>query len=269
MLTGKFRASYAHVFEPQAPKGGGDPKYQITMLFPKSDVAIYQALRAEIDKALREGVQNVFNGQMPARPKTPLYDGDGPRENGEPFGEECKGHWVIRASSKTKPSVVDLNVQPIIDPNAFYSGCYARATIHFFAYNQNGNRGVGCGLNNVQKLADGEPLSGRTTAEEDFGGGNAWNSPATYGMTAPNASPGQPYAGYGQPPTGYSQPSAGYGQQQTEYGAQAYGYGQSFTGYGQQSAGYGASQTGYSQPSMGVDPVTGRPFGGGGVMGIC
>lgn len=262
MLTGKFRASYAHVFEPQAPKGGGDPKYQITMLFPKSDVAAYQALRAEIDKALRDGVQNVFNGQMPARPKTPLYDGDGPRENGEPFGEECKGHWVIRASSKTKPSVVDLNVQPIIDPNAFYSGCYARATINFFAYNQNGNRGIGCGLNNVQKLADGEPLSGRTTAEEDFGGGNAWNGPSTYGTALSSTPPSQSPVGYGQPPAGYNQQPPG-------YGAPLIGYGQPPAGYDQQPPGYGAPLIGYGQPQMGIDPVTGRPFGGGGVMGIC
>ncbi len=173
---------------------------------------------------------------MPARPRIPIGDGDGVKDNGEPYGEECRGCWVVRASSKTRPSVVDLNIQPIIDPNAFYSGCYARATVSFYAYNQNGNKGVGCGLNNVQKLADGEPLSGRTTAEEDFGGTNAWNGANGYGAQArstsyrpvPPAPSPNPYTGYGQP---YSPPSAA-----------------------------------THQTPM-IDPVTGRPVGGG-VMGI-
>jgi hypothetical protein len=250
MLTGVFRASYAFVFEPQVPKDGGDPKFQITMLIPKSDTATYQAIQAEIGRALQDGLQKVFGGQMPARPELPLYDGDGAKKNGDPFGEECRGCWVVRASSKTRPSVVDRSVQPIIDPNGFYSGCYARATINFYAYNKNGNRGVGCGLNNVQKIADGEPLSSRTTAEEDFGGQNAWNGPSTYGMsfqTLPQA-PGGP-AGYGQgalPPVagspGLYPPAAPY-----PAAGQAQGFAQ------------GAARM--------TDPVTGLPIGGG-VMGI-
>ena len=119
MLTGVFRASYAFVFEPQVPKDGGDPKFQITMLIPKSDTATYQAIQAEIGRALQDGLQKVFGGQMPARPELPLYDGDGAKKNGDPFGEECRGCWVVRASSKTRPSVVDRSVQPIIDPNGF------------------------------------------------------------------------------------------------------------------------------------------------------
>lgn len=199
MLTGVFRASYAYVFEPQVPRDGkGEAKYQVTMLVPKSDTATYQAMQAEISRALQEGVQKVFGGQMPARPKTPLYDGDGVKDSGEPFGEECRGHWVVRASSRNRPAVVDREIRPIIDPSGFYSGCYARATVSFYAFNQNGNRGVGCGLNSIQKIADGEPLSGRTTPEEDFGGANAWNGPSTYGMQFQDH-PGQPpQAGYGQ-----------------------------------------------------------------------
>lgn len=251
MLTGVFRASYAFVFEPQVPRDGGEPKFQVTMLIPKSDAATYQAIQAEINRALQEGLQKVFGGQMPARPELPLYDGDGAKKNGEPFGEECRGCWVIRASSKTRPSVVDLNVQPIIDPNAFYSGCYARATINFFAYNKNGNRGVGCGLNNIQKIADGEPLSSRTTAEEDFGGRNAWNGPSTYGMQF-QASPQQ------------GQNSAG------GYGQGAYYSGNVSTGPYPSAASYPAAgqAQGFAGAAVGMtDPVTGMPLGGG-VMGI-
>ena len=229
MLTGKFRASYAHVFTPQVPPGGGDAKYRITMLIPKSDVATYNTIMAEINKAIQEGIPTKFGGQAPPRPRLPIFDGDGLKESGEPFGEECRGHWVLRASSPARPSVVDQNVQTILDPNAFYSGCYARATVDFFAYNTNGNKGIACGLNNIQKLADGEPFSGRSTAEEDFGGGNAYTGggipagyPQNYGQPAPaQQSYTQPayqapvQQGY-QPPA-YTQPAApvmprGYGQ---------------------------------------------------------
>lgn len=103
---------------------------------------------------------------MPARPATPLYDGDGVRPNGEEFGDEAKGHWVITASSKQQPGLVDAQTQPIISQNVLYSGCYGRADINFFAYNAAGKKGVGCGLNNLQKLEDGEPLSRRKSAQE-------------------------------------------------------------------------------------------------------
>ncbi|MCI9047941.1 MAG: DUF2815 family protein [Hungatella sp.] len=251
MLTGVFRASYAFVFEPQVPRDGGEPKFQVTMLIPKSDTATYQAIQAEVNRALQEGVPKVFGGLMPARPELPLYDGDGAKKNGEHFGEECRGCWVIRASSKTRPSVVDLNVQPIIDPNAFYSGCYARATINFFAYNKNGNRGVGCGLNNIQKIADGEPLSGRTTAEEDFGGRNAWNGPSTYGMQF-------------QPSPQQGPNSAG------GYGQGVYSSGNVSTGPYSSVALYpaaGQAQGGAGAAVGMTDPVTGMPLGGR-VMGI-
>lgn len=242
MITGVFRASYVYVFQPQMLRDGGEPKYQITMLFPKTDQASYQALNVAISQALQAGLQNIFNVQMPPRPKLPLYDGDGVKDNGDPFGEECRGHWVLRASSKTRPSVVDLDIQPILDPNAFYSGCYARATINFYAYNQKGNRGVGCGLNNLQKIADGEPLSGRTTPEEDFGGQNAWNGPSTYGMQL-------------QPPQQSPNAPAGYGQ-----GMQPRGGGLNYTGVVYPGSGQAAA------PGM-VDPVTGMPLGVG-VMGL-
>lgn len=271
MLTGVFRASYAYVFEPQASQNGGEPKYQITMLIPKSDTATVQAIQAGINQALQDGLQRVFGGQMPVRPETPLYDGDGVRKNGEPFGEECRGHWVVRASSKSRPSVVDINVQPIIDPNAFYSGCFARATVNFFAYNKNGNRGVACGLNNVQKIADGEPLSGRTTPEEDFGGRNIWNGPATYGMQLSSSPvPNAPAGAAPAMPGGYApQPAAGY-----PTGVNGYPQTTSVAGYPQGGPSYGQTVPVPAPPYLGgpqtagvLDPVTGLPVNGG-VMGI-
>lgn len=168
LVTGKVRFSYVSVFEPRAVNEGVE-KYSVTLLIPKSDNDTYQRIVAEINKTLQENVTDTFKGVMPANPNLPLYDGDGIRPSGEPFGAECKGHWVISAKSNTAPEVVDANCNPIISKSEFYSGCYGRASIRFYAYNQNGNKGIGCGLGNVQKLEDGQPLDGRTTAAEDFG----------------------------------------------------------------------------------------------------
>lgn len=168
LVTGKVRFSYASVFEPRAVNGG-EEKYSITLLIPKTDTNTYQRIIAEINKTLQENVADTFKGVMPANPNLPIYDGDGLRPGGEPFGPECKGCWVMSAKSNSAPEVVDANCQPILSKNEFYSGCYGRASIRFYAYNQNGNKGIGCGLGNVQKLEDGQPLDGRTTAAEDFG----------------------------------------------------------------------------------------------------
>ncbi len=168
LVTGKVRFSYVSVFEPRVTPNG-DEKYSATLLIPKSDTNTYQAIMNELNKTLQDAVADTFKGVMPASPKFPIYDGDGLRPSGEPFGAECKGHWVITANSNSAPEVVDANVNPIISKSEFYSGCYGRASLRFYAYNQNGNKGVGCGLGNVQKLEDGQPLDGRTTAAEDFG----------------------------------------------------------------------------------------------------
>lgn len=185
LVTGKVRFSYANVFEPRETQSG-EEKYSVTLLIPKSDTDTYQRIVAEINKCLQEAVASVFKGVMPANPRLPLYDGDGLRESGEEFSAECKGHWVISAKSNLAPEVVDASCQPIISKSEFYSGCYGRASIRFYAYNQNGNKGVGCGLGNVQKLEDGQPLGGRTTATEDFG------MPSNQGTTQYQM-PTQPY----------------------------------------------------------------------------
>lgn len=168
LVTGKVRFSYVNVFTPRVTPSG-DEKYSVTLLIPKSDNDTYQKIMNEINKTLQENLAETFKGVMPANLKLPIYDGDGIRPSGEPFGAECKNHYVITANSNNAPEVVDANVQPIISKNEFYSGCYGRASLRFYAYNQNGNKGIGCGLGNVQKLEDGQPLDGRTTAAEDFG----------------------------------------------------------------------------------------------------
>lgn len=168
LVTGKVRFSYANVFEPRTTQSG-EARYSVTILIPKTDVATKQKIDAEMTRVLQESISSTFGGVKPANPKIPIYDGDGLRPGGEPFGEECKGHWVMTANSKEAPEVVDANLNPILSKSEFYSGCYGRVSLRFFAYNKNGNKGVGCGLGNIQKLEDGESLTGKTTASQDFG----------------------------------------------------------------------------------------------------
>lgn len=194
ITTGKVRASYVHVFQPRVPDNGGDPKYSITLLIPKTDTVTINSIYAEMERAKQEGAQKVFNGNIPPQCKIPLYDGDGYRPSGEAFGEECRGCMVITASAKQQPVVVGLDMQNILNPADVYSGCYVRANINFFAYNSNGNKGIGCGLNAVQKIEDGEPLGGRVSAEEAFGGTNTYSG----GYQSPQGGQ-QGYGGY-QPP---------------------------------------------------------------------
>ena len=202
VLTGECRLSYVHLNEPRAAQPGAEPKYGVTLLIPKSDIATKADIDQSMQAAIAEGVTKTWGGQRPAMPKIPLYDGDGVRPSGESFGPECKGHWVITASSKDKPQVVHIsNVRTALSPHDIYSGMYGRVTVRFFTYSNSGNRGVGCGLGNVLNTRDGEPLAaGRSDAADDF---------ASLEQTAPPAYPQQypgqqpAYAPAQQPPYGY------------------------------------------------------------------
>ncbi len=163
-LTGEVRISYQHLINPNK-----DNLYMATILISKTDVATYNDLISSRDAAYEQGVKNKWNGSRPQMRYPLIYDGDGVRPSGEPFGPECKGHWVLTASSKQKPQCVHIsNIHSELLPTDVYSGMYARVTVNFYPFDVNGNRGVGCGLGNVCKTRDGEPLSGRANAESDF-----------------------------------------------------------------------------------------------------
>ncbi len=161
ITTNEVRLSYYHADKPYSSSEGQEPKYSVTVLVPKHDMATKSQIDAAIAHAIEEGVASNWQGVRPPVPPVPVYDGDGVRpSDGSPFGDECKGHWVFTASSKNPVQVVDQNVQPIIQPGAMYSGVYARVNINFYAYAHAGKKGIGCGLNAIQKVRDGEPLSG-------------------------------------------------------------------------------------------------------------
>ena len=191
VTTGEVRISYEHLLKPYAQQQGAEPKFSATLLIPKSDIGTKQRIDAAIQAAIAEGVAGKWNGARPPQPPTPVYDGDGLRPNGEMFGEECKGHWVMTANSKQQQEIVDMQMNPIFDSTQVYSGMYARVVINFFAYNAAGKKGIGCGLGPVQKTRDGEPLGGRMPAAEAFGGG--------FDSTAYPAAPPQQAPAYGAP----------------------------------------------------------------------
>ncbi|MEG1360239.1 MAG: DUF2815 family protein [Clostridia bacterium] len=162
VITGKVRASFVHVFEP-ASVNGSEPKYSCSFIIPKSDTATIAAIKAAIEETKQDGVAK-FGGKIPPNLKLPLRDGDIERPDDPNYADS----YFVNANSKEKPGLVDRRRVPITDPLELYSGCYVRASINFFAFNTNGNKGVAAGLGNVQKWADGEPLNGRVRAEDEF-----------------------------------------------------------------------------------------------------
>lgn len=164
VITGKVRFSYVQVFTPRAASEGDKPKYSVCILIDKDDEKTLNKVRAAIDLAYKEGKAK-FGGSLPRSWKNPLRDGDEERDDLPEF----ENKFFLNANSQRQPGLVDRAREDIIDEDEFYSGCFGRASINFFAFNTSGNKGVACGLNNLQKLADGERLSGSgTTAQEDF-----------------------------------------------------------------------------------------------------
>ncbi len=168
VITGvKTRWSYANVWQAKSINGGA-PKYSVSLIVPKSDNKTVMAIKNAIQAAYEEG-QSKLKGNSKSVPalsaiKTPLRDGDSER----PDDEAYKDSYFVNANSATAPGIVDAARNPIIDHSEVYSGVYGRASINFYAFNSNGNRGIACGLNNLQKISDGEPLGGKTRAEDDF-----------------------------------------------------------------------------------------------------
>jgi len=166
--TGKVRASYVSLLKPKEEGG----KYSVTLIIPKSDEATVKQMKAAIAT-----VQAAETSKLKGSKKNPVHDGDGERPNGGEYGPECKGAWIVTASSRTKPGVVkpmgvNADGRPkfkeIDDEKEVYSGMYVRASLNAYAYDVDGSRGVAFSINNIVKVSDGEFLGGRASAEADF-----------------------------------------------------------------------------------------------------
>lgn len=164
LTIGLARLSYVHVFEPFKFDGEDVGKYSVNLIIPKSDKKTLDAIRQALKDAAEEGKAK-WGGKIPAKLATPLRDGDTDNEKDLP---ELKGCFYLKAKSSKQPGVVDRARQPITDAREVYSGCYGYAGVSFIGYENAGNKGIGCYLNNLMKYKDGEALSGGSTPEEDF-----------------------------------------------------------------------------------------------------
>lgn len=188
VLTGEVRLSYVNLTTPRAQNPGDEPKYSVQLLIPKGDTATVADINSAIEAAAQAATSKIWGGVRPNFASI-LHDGDGVKPDaGTPYPAECKGHWVLNASTKQKPGVVDIsNVGCELAPQDIYSGMYARVTLNFYGF-KNRKTGVGCGLGNVMKTRDGERLSGGASAEQDFAGvGMTPNvaNPVSYQPTSP------------------------------------------------------------------------------------
>ena len=168
VITGiNTRFSYANVWDPKSINGG-KPKYSVSLIIPKDDKATIEKINAAIQAAYEEGMTKLKGSSKTVPPlsaiKNPLRDGDVER----PDDEAYRNSYFVNANSDTAPGIVDKDLNPILDRAEIYSGVYGRASINFYAFNSNGNRGIAVGLNNLQKIRNGAPLGGKSRAEDDF-----------------------------------------------------------------------------------------------------
>lgn len=168
VITGpQTRWSFCNVWEAKSINGG-TPKYSVSLIIPKSDTVTVDKINAAIQAAYTEGESKLKGNGRNVPPlsaiKTPLRDGDIER----PDDEAYKNSYFINANSATAPGIVDADRNVILERSEVYSGVYGRASINLYAFNSNGNKGIACGLNNLQKIKDGEPLGGKSRAEDDF-----------------------------------------------------------------------------------------------------
>lgn len=168
VITGPdTRWSYANIWEAKSINGGA-PKFSVSLIIPKSDTRTVAKIKAAIEAAYHEGEARLKGNGKSVPPlstiKTPMRDGDTERPDDPAYANS----YFINANSATAPGIVDADRNVIITRSEVYSGVYGRASINFYAFNSNGNRGIACGLNNLQKVRDGEPLGGKSRAEDDF-----------------------------------------------------------------------------------------------------
>lgn len=166
---GKIRSSYVNVFSPKKNDLSGNEEYSLMLLIPKSDKETIDSLKA----AIKDAVGRKWGDKRPPNNlRFPLRDGDEEKDGVEPY----TGCYFMNVKSKDKPGIVDRNLQPVIEPSEFQSGDYCRVSINSFAYDRSGNRGISFGLNNIQVLAKGEPLGGKSRPEDDFSSWDDGNS---------------------------------------------------------------------------------------------
>ena len=160
--------SYANLLQPKAINGAA-PKYSVSLIFRKDSEDV-QKVKDAIEAAYTDGLAKL-KGNSKVAPalsalKTPLRDGDAER----PGDEIYAGCYFINCNNTSKPGVVDTDMNPILDPEQVFSGCRGKASVTFYAYSSNGNRGIAASINNVMVCdSTGPRLGGHSSPAEDFG----------------------------------------------------------------------------------------------------
>ena len=168
IITGKVHLSYVNLLKPKAMNEGDDPKYSCVILIPKEDKETIKKIR-NAQKAAWEAAKNdKLKGVKWENVKHTLRDGDNDDSIDTEERPEYAGHMFMSVSSRTAPQIIDKYKEKVDSEDEVYSGVYARVSLNAYAYNTKGNKGISCGLNNVQIIAKGDFLGGRSSAESDF-----------------------------------------------------------------------------------------------------
>lgn len=167
VITNLVRFSYLHVFEKVKQEGDtdSDGKYSVSLIIPKSDKETIKCIREAINNAKESAIKEKWNGKNVAvKESEVLHDGDEERPEDSAYANS----YFLSAKCNTQPGLIDAYKNEITDSRVLYSGCYGRASVTIYGFNVNGKKGIAVGLNNLQKLKEGEPLGGRASAQDDF-----------------------------------------------------------------------------------------------------
>lgn len=152
-------------------------KYSVCVMLPKNHPQL-EAVKAAIDAAKANGISgNKFTAAQTKATafKQCLRDGDQEAETGE-RPEHYRGHFFFNANNKDQPGIVGPDLNPLMDKDRLYSGCFCNVDINFYPYSHpDGGKGVGAGFNNIMLVKEGDRLDGRQSAEEAFAGLEADN----------------------------------------------------------------------------------------------
>lgn len=159
--------SFLHLFKPKAVQAGGEPKYSMQLVFATADSEVLNAITPAIQAAAAEKFGANFASMAL---HYPITDPMTKEKLAKQEFYQGKLYMNCTTGEDTKPDLVNVYGEPIIDAADLYSGCLVAVELNFYGYDRMGNKGVSAGLNKVMKLADGERLDSRLSVEESFGG---------------------------------------------------------------------------------------------------
>lgn len=162
--TPRALGAYVTLKAPKPGPNGGDAAFSICLLWDKTVdlTTIKDAIKAAaVSKWGDKAIEMLKAGRL----KNPLRDGDVKAEdNSDPM---YKGKVFLNAKNTNRPGLVDTSRNPV-DPGEVYSGCTFHAALRFFPFDKNGNKGVGCSLQNLMLVSKGKRMDGRKSADAEF-----------------------------------------------------------------------------------------------------